>query len=91
MALVAVGLPAFGLSTDGTSFLKWWHDLEGQPELDLFLLQVGYPLFWWFTRKPAWTGFWGWLRKVHLIAVVALVLALLLMLLATPDVSGFRS
>ncbi|MCC7501034.1 MAG: hypothetical protein IT229_00800 [Flavobacteriales bacterium] len=72
-------------------FLKWWSDLEGQPELDLFLLQFGYPVFWWFTRKIAWTGIWSWLRKVHLIAVIALAVTLLLMLLATPDVSAFSS
>ena len=72
-------------------FLRWWYDLEGQPELDLFLLQLGYPVFWWFTRKPAWTGFWGWLRKAHGIALIALVVALLLLFLATPDVSGFTS
>lgn len=72
-------------------FLKWWHDLEGQPELDLFLLQLGYPVFWWFTRKLAWTGFWGWLRKVHGLAVIVLVVALLLLFMATPDVSGFTS
>ncbi len=72
-------------------FLHWWHDLEGQPELDLFLLQLGYPVFWWFTRKPAWTGLWGWLRKAHGIALIALVLGLFLLFLATPDVSGFTS
>ncbi len=72
-------------------FLKWWYDLEGQPELDLFLVQLGYPLFWWFTRGSAWTGFWGWLRSAHLIAVVALLLGIGLLFLATPDVSGFTS
>ena len=80
-----------GFPPEGPGFLKWWHHVEGQPELNLFLLQLGYPLFWWFTRKPAWTGIWGWLRKAHGIAVVVLVVALLLLFLATPDVSGFRS
>lgn len=72
-------------------FLKWWSDLEGQPELDLFLLQLGYPVFWWFTRKHPWSGFWGGLRKAHLIAVIALVSGLVLLFLTTPDVSGFTS
>lgn len=80
-----------GCPPDEPGFLKWWYDLEGQPELDLFLIQLGYPVFWWFTRNPAWTGSWGWLRKAHGIAAIYLVLALLLLFLATPDVSGFTS
>jgi len=80
-----------GLPPLEPGFLRWWSDLEGQPELDLFLLQLGYPVFWWFTRKPAWTGFWGWLRKAHLITVFGLVVLVFLMFLATPDVSGFRN
>jgi hypothetical protein len=72
-------------------FLKWWYELEGQPELDLFLVQIGYPVFWWFTRQQEWTGFWAVWRMAQLIAVIALLLVFGLLFLATPDVSGFTS
>ena len=80
-----------GFPPEGPGPLRWWYDLEGQPELDLFLVQLSYTVFWWLTRKHAWTGFWALLRKAHLFAVFALLLAIGLLFLVTPDVSGFTS
>jgi len=59
--------------------------------LNLVAVQITYPAFWWLTRKLTWTGFWRALRTTHVVLVGSVLLLLLILLLATPDVSGFRS
>lgn len=64
-------------------FLQWWYDLPGHFEFNLILLQLAYPLFWWFTRKQPWPPFWRVLRVVHLIgALIVLLLVLFFFLFA---------
>lgn len=55
-------------------FLQGWYDLPGHFEFNFILLQLGYPLFWWFTRKKPWPGFWRVVRMVHLVAALGVVL-----------------
>ena len=54
-------------------FLQWWYDLPGHFEFNFILLQLAYPLFWWFTRKKPWPMVWRVVRMVHLIAALAVV------------------
>lgn len=58
---------------------------------DPIVAQLSYPVFWVLTRRMEWTGSWFLLRRSHLGLVLLIVLALLLLFLATPDVSVFRS
>ena len=76
-----------GLRPEG-GFLRWWHDLEGQPEFFLLFAQLAYPLFWWLSRKVAWTGIWRTWRTIHLWLVLLLLLAVGIGWLATPDLGG---
>ena len=69
-------------------FLRWWHDLEGQPEFYLLFIQLAYPLLWWVSRGIAWSAFWRNWRSVHLALVLLLLLATGLLFLATPDLGG---
>jgi hypothetical protein len=69
-------------------FLRWWHDLEGQPEFHLLIAQLAYPVYWWLTRKLNWSPFWHWWRMVNLWLVILLFLSSALLLLATPDLGG---
>lgn len=69
-------------------FLRWWHDLDGQPEFHLLTAQLVYPLFWWLGRDIAWSTFWRTWRLVHLALVILLILAVGLLWLATPDLGG---
>ena len=59
--------------------------------LDPVVAQLTCPVFWVLTRRMEWIGCWSMLRKFHLGLVLLIALTLLLLLLATPDVSGFRS
>lgn len=59
--------------------------------LNLITAQITYPVFWLLTRRMTWGGFWGVLRMAHAILVGSAVLLLLILLLATPDVSGFKN
>lgn len=77
-----------GLRPHEESFLRWWHGLEGQPEFELLLVQVLYPLLWWLSRKLPWPPFWRAWRNVHLALVLLLVLATGWLWLATPDLGG---
>ncbi len=54
-------------------------------------LQITYPVFWWLTRKMQWTGFWRTIRTTHIILVCSVILIILILWMATPDVSGFTS
>ncbi len=65
----------------------WAFDLG----FNLVALQITYPLFWWLTRNMGWTGSWRASRTLHALLVGAVILLLLVLLLATPDVSGFTS
>lgn len=58
---------------------------------DLITVQITFPAFWWLTRRMTWVGFWGALRVAHAILVGSVVLLLLILLMATPDVSGFKN
>jgi hypothetical protein len=71
-----------------SGFLRWWHELDGQPEFYLLLVQLAYPVYWWFSRNLPWTRFWrGW-RTVHFVLVVILYAMTGLLWLATPDLGG---
>lgn len=59
-------------------FLQWWYDTPGHVEFNFILLQLLYPLFWWFTRKQPWPRFWRVVRTIHLIAALAVVLLVVL-------------
>lgn len=59
--------------------------------LNLISAQISYPVFWLLTRRMTWVGFWGALRMAHAILVGSVVLLLLILLMATPDVSGFKN
>lgn len=69
-------------------FLRWWHDLDGQPEFYLLIAQLAYPLFWWLTRGVAWPTFWRAWRAVHLALVLLLIAVVGIGFLATPDLGG---
>jgi hypothetical protein len=69
-------------------FLRWWHSLDGQPEFMLLFAQLGYPLYWWMSRKLSWSAFWHTWRNVHLALVLLLLLATGLAVLATPELGG---
>jgi NhaP-type Na+/H+ or K+/H+ antiporter len=71
-----------------SGFLRWWHDLEGQPEFLLLLVQLAYPLNWWLSRNLSWSAFWRTWRTIHLALVLLLLLAIGLAWLATPDLGG---
>ena len=58
---------------------------------NLVAVQVTYPVFWWFTRGMTWTGAWRALRTTHVIVVGSVIALFLILLLATPDVSDFKS
>ena len=53
--------------------------------------QLSYPLFWILTRRMGWSGFWFYLRMTHLALCLLVFVVLLVLFLATPDVSGFRN
>ncbi len=55
------------------------------------IMQLSWPLFWWLTRRLPWNGAWSVLRRGHAGLVALIFLVLLILLLATPDVSEFRS
>jgi hypothetical protein len=59
--------------------------------LNLMTAQLTYPVFWWFTRRMTWTGFWRVVRSTQAVLVLTVILLFLILLWATPDVSGFRS
>lgn len=84
-ALVHVG---HGMPPQEEGFVRWWSQLDGQPEFHLLLVQLLYPLFWWLSRKAPWPVFWRYWRNLHLVLVVLLVLATSLLWLATPDLGG---
>jgi hypothetical protein len=69
-------------------FLRWWYELDGQPEFYLLEVQLAYPVYWWLSRKMNWGPFWYWWRMVHLWLVTLLILATGLAWLATPDLGG---
>jgi hypothetical protein len=69
-------------------FLRWWHELDGQPEFDLLLVQMAYPLYWWLSRKLPWSPFWRIWRRTQLALVLLLFLVVGLAFLATPDLGG---
>lgn len=69
-------------------FLRWWHELDGQPEFFLLMAQVPYPLLWWVSRKLPWSSFWRMWRAAHLVFVLLLLLGTGLLWLATPDLGG---
>jgi hypothetical protein len=70
----------FGRSTD--AILTYWGSL---------LVQLVYPIFALATRRNAWSGGWRVLRIIQAVAVALIVVAFLVLLLTTADVSGFRS
>ena len=39
-------------------FLRWWHELDGQPEFYLLFAQLIYPLYWRINRDIGWSPFW---------------------------------
>ena len=53
--------------------------------------QLAYPAFALLTRRSAWIGPWRIARMVQGIAVTLLILGFLLLVMSTPDVSGFSS
>lgn len=69
-------------------FLRWWHELDGQPEFHLLFVQLAYPLHHWLTRKLDWSPFWRIWRWIQLALVLLLILATGLAWLATPDLGG---
>jgi hypothetical protein len=69
-------------------FLRWWHDLEGQPEFHLLTVQLAYPIHWWHTRGLRWSRAWRIWRMTHLALVVLLIFATGLAWLTTPDLGG---
>lgn len=71
-----------------SGFLRWWHQLDGQPEFHLLFAQLLFPLFWWLGRRWRWSAFWRTWSTVHLWATILLTAVTLLMLLATPDLGG---
>lgn len=76
-----------GIPPEG-GFLRWWHELDGQPEFHLLTVQLAYPVLWWLTRRLPWSPFWRSWRVVHLVLVLWLILCTGLLLLATPDLGG---
>ena len=38
-------------------FLRWWHELDGQPEFYLLIGQLAYPVYWWLSRMLRWAAF----------------------------------
>lgn len=71
-----------------SGFLRWWHDLGGQPEFLLLLAQLAYLPYWWFTRRSPWSRFWRIWRDVQLALVLLLLLSVGIGFLATPDLGG---
>ena len=71
-----------------SGFLRWWHELDGQPEFYLLIGQLAYPVYWWLSRKLRWSAFWSTWRATHLALVLLLLLLTGLMWLATPDLGG---
>ena len=69
-------------------FLRWWHELDGQPEFYLLFAQLIYPLYWRISRDIGWSPFWRTWRAIHFVLVILLVLAVGLLWLATPDLGG---
>ena len=59
--------------------------------LNLVAVQITYPVFWWLSRRMPWTGFWRVLRSTQAVLVLSVILLFLILLLATPDVSGFKN
>lgn len=57
----------------------------------LVAVQPSYLIFWWLTRKTPRTGLGSALHTAQLILVFSLIAFFLILLLATPDVSGFTS
>lgn len=78
--LITVGDPEFGI---------WPHHFfAAWPAL---CAQALYPMLHWATAKLPWTTPWRVVRGLHLAVVLLALLGLGLLVLATPDVSGFTS
>lgn len=71
-----------------SGFVRWWHELDGQPEFYLLWVQLAYAVYWRFSRNLPWTWFRrGW-RTVHLVLVIILYAMTGLLWLTTPDPGG---